>query len=90
MSFSKTRLNTAQAIRDAAKKICATSKMMLTGYLATLIKHAHKIIRTSRNSPFNRLPKRRFFVGLNRHHSKHLDACYYISLLFTGGGAAAH
>jgi hypothetical protein len=90
MSFSKTRLNTAQAIRDAAKRICATSKLMFTGYLTTLIKHAHKIFSLARNTTLNRLPDRRFLFGVRRHHSKHLDACDYISLLFTGGSATAH
>lgn len=79
---------------DSAREVLEVSKKMFAAYkkyIADLAMHAYKLfILERRNSQFNRLPDRRFFVGVHRHHSKHLDACDYISLLFTGGSAAAH
>jgi hypothetical protein len=79
---------------DSAKKVLQTTKVEFAAYkkyIADLAMHAYKLFILARwNSQLNRLPNRRFFVGVHRHHSKHLDACDYISLLFTGGSAAAH
>jgi hypothetical protein len=75
MSFPETHID---PIRQAAQKIHNIS-------IAAMIKHVDTIYSFSRNLLKNRLPNRRFFVGIHRRHAKHLDACGYIALLITGG-----
>lgn len=75
MSFPETQID---PIRQAMQKIRNSS-------IAAMIKHVDTIYSFSRNVLKNRLPNRRFFVGIHRRHAKHLDACGYIALLITGG-----
>ena len=88
MSVEKTQQDSGHAFRERALKMIALTNEMLApfrAFIASLAKHAHTSFIQKQNRP-----NRRFFVGVRRHHAKHLDASDYIALLITGGCTTSH